>query len=88
MQLTLDTYDLQPLIEQVVAETIAKIEANQAKLNGRLAYSEPEAAALIGVQQHVLRDCRLRGEIQASKAGKRWLYQRDELLRFLNRRAP
>lgn len=52
----------------------------------RLAYPEAEAAMLLGVARHVLRDARLRGEIKATRIGKRIVYARDELLRFLARR--
>ena len=38
---------------------------------GRLAFTEPEAAALLGVKPHVLRDCRRRGELQGAKVGSR-----------------
>lgn len=75
--------ELRPLIEQVVTETMNRLEADRARLSSRLAYAEPEAAALIGVQRHVLRDARLRQEIEGSKVGKRIVYTRDELLRFL-----
>ena len=54
------------------------------KLGGRLAYTEAEAASLVGVERHVLRDARLRHEIEASRVGKRIVYTRDELLRFLH----
>ncbi len=83
MKVELDNTDLAQLIRQIVAEVRDQDEAKQARLNGRLAYPEPEAAALLGVQPHVLRDCRLRGEIQAVKCGKRLLYSREALQRFL-----
>ena len=76
--------EFRPLIEQVVTETMRRLEAERVKLSGRLAYPEAEAAALIGVERHVLRDARLRREIEASRVGKRIVYTRDELLRFLH----
>jgi hypothetical protein len=48
-----------------------------------LGYTEGEAAAMIGVARHVLRDCRLRGEITARRVGKRFVYSRSTILRFL-----
>ena len=78
--------DFRPLIESTVAETVDRIRQADNKVNGRLGYTEPEAAALIGVQPHVLRDCRRRGEIPASKVGKRIVYERDALSDFLRRR--
>ena len=58
-----DLADLQPLIEAAVAPTLNEIEANEHKFNGRLGYTEAEAADLIGVPDHTPRDCRLRGEL-------------------------
>lgn len=75
---------LNPLVANVVIETLARLEADEAKLGDRLAYPEPEAAALLGVAPHVLRDARRRGEIHARLCGKRYLYPRAELLRYLS----
>ena len=85
MKIEFDSADLVPLIQQVVAETIDRLEADRAKVDGRLAYREPEAAALVGVQPHTLRDARLRGEVRGSKVGRYIVYLRDELLEFLRR---
>jgi len=74
---------LKPLITVVVRATLEELQAADAKLDGRLAYPEPEAAALLGVAPHVLRDARRRGELSARLCGKRYLYDRRELLRFL-----
>ena len=78
--------DLRPLVQLVVAEAMAKVEAERAKLDGRLAYTEPEAAALLGIPRHSLRDCRLRGEVTASRIGKRIVYSREALSEFLTAR--
>ncbi len=83
MKLDLDEAELQPIIVATVAATLDQLQADRQKLDGRLAYSEPEAAALLGLRPHVLRDCRLRGELDGRRVGKRILYPRDELLRFL-----
>lgn len=83
MNVSLSPDDLRPLVEQVVAATLERIEADQARTQGRLAYREAEAAALIGIPAHSLRDARLRGEIAASRVGSRVLYTRAELLRYL-----
>ena len=86
MKIVMDEGDLRPLIEATVQATIERLESQRERLGDhRLGYIEPEAAAMIGVPVHVLRDCRLRGEIGATKAGKRWVYTRAELLRFLGR---
>jgi hypothetical protein len=74
-----DIHDLKPVIAAVVAEVLA----NADKLNGRLAFPEAEAAALCGLPKHVLRDCRLRGEIRGRLVGKKTVYEKSELLKFL-----
>ena len=84
MKIILDD-ELRPLIEQVVTETVNRLDAERVRLGGRLAYAEAEAAALIGVERHVLRDARLRQEIEGSKVGKKIVYTRDQLLRFLDK---
>jgi hypothetical protein len=78
-----DIADLRPLIAEAVRVTLQQIESAEAKTSGRLGFTEPEGAAMIGVQRHVLRDCRLRGEIHARKVGSRYVYSREALLAFL-----
>lgn len=77
---------LRPLIERVVGTVLDRLEAQREAIGERMAYSEAEAAALLGVQRHVLRDARLRGELSGSRVGKGIRYERDELLRFLRSR--
>lgn len=76
-----DIAELRPVITAVVQAVLSELEGRQAKMD-RIAYSEAEAASLLGVARHVLRDCRLRGEIQARKVGKEFRYHRSELERF------
>jgi hypothetical protein len=85
MRIEFEDNDLAPLIERVVVRVLDQREADDAKLADRLAYSEAEAAALLGVRRHVLRDARLRRELDGAKVGKRIMYTREELLRFLGR---
>ena len=80
-----DADTLRPLIKQVVTETLAHVADQSTGLGRQLAYPEAQAAALLGVQGHVLRDLRLRGEIEASKVGKRIVYSREDLVSFLQR---
>lgn len=82
-KLELDADELRPLIETVVAEVLAATEADTFRVNGRLAYPESEAAALLGVRPHVLRDARLRGEIEAATVGRRIVYTTDALMAYL-----
>ena len=86
MRIILEPDDLRPLIEQVVVETLRQVERLGTNYGDRLAYTEPEAAALLGVARHVLRDCRLRGEIKSSKCGRRIVYRREDLIALLDRK--
>jgi hypothetical protein len=83
MKIDFDIDDLRPIIERTVSETIAQLDAERRKVNGRLGYTEPEAAAALGIQRHALRDARLRGEIAASKIGKRIVYSPGDLVALL-----
>jgi hypothetical protein len=84
ISLQLDAEVLRPVIEQVVAETLARLEQVRATLPDRLAYGEPEAAALLSLAAHQLRDERLRGRIAASIGpGGRILYSRSALVAYL-----
>jgi hypothetical protein len=85
VRIQFDRDDLRPLVEIAVAEALDRIEEERAKSSGRLAFTEPEAAALLGVKAHVLRDCRRRGELRGAKVGSKIVYTRAELLEFLDR---
>lgn len=86
MKIDFDFEDIRPLIEVTVTEVLARLEEDDARLNGRLWFPEAEAAGLLGLPAHRLRDCRRRGEIVGSKIGKTIGYERGELLRFLRER--
>lgn len=81
MQLTLSPDDLAPVITRIVTELQKRFGTAD-----RLCYPEAEAAELLGVKQHVLRDARLRGEISGSKLGRGYSYTRAALLEFIERR--
>ncbi len=78
-----DIRELEPVIRAVVLAVLDEVQTTDAKFAGRLAFTEPEAAAQFGIARHCLRDARLRGEIRGKLVGKRILYSRDQLLRFL-----
>jgi hypothetical protein len=81
MQLILSVDELKPFIDAALAEMLARFGPAD-----RLAYAEREAAQLLGVKSHVLRDARLRGEITGAKLGRGYAYTRADLLAFLERR--
>ncbi|MFZ1932196.1 MAG: helix-turn-helix domain-containing protein [Thermoguttaceae bacterium] len=85
LKIEFDREALRPLVQLAVAEALDRLEAERAKLQGRLAFTEPEAAVLLGVKPHVLRDCRRRGELQGAKVGSKIVYARADLLEFLDR---
>jgi hypothetical protein len=83
----LDAEALAPLVRLIVEQTLAALEENRAALSGKLAYGELEAAALLSLAPHQLRDERLRGRLQASVGpGRKILYCRDDLLDYLRQR--
>ncbi len=81
MQLMLTPEDLAPIIEQAVSAVLDRFGDPE-----RIAYPEPEAAKLFGVQSHVLRDARLRREIVASKIGRSFSYARADLVKWFESR--
>jgi hypothetical protein len=87
LQLALDPAALEPLIAVVVRQAIAQLEQGREVLPEKLAFSEAEAARLLSLRQHQLRDARLRGEIEASVGpGRKILYSRSDLLNYLTSR--
>jgi hypothetical protein len=80
-----DAEALRPLLREVVAEVLAQLEHDRAQIpDGPLAYSEEEAARLLGLEPHVLRDERRRRRIGASQVvGRRIRYTRADLLDYL-----
>lgn len=86
MNINVTPDDLRPLVETVVAETLAAFETTGATLSsGRMAYTEAEAAQLLGVKRHVLRDARIRSEIVATRIGGRIGYEPAQLRAYLIR---
>jgi hypothetical protein len=84
IQVNFDADALRPLIGSVVEEALTRLESDKAAVLDRLAYSEAEAARLLSLKEHVLRDERRRGRIKASKiVGGRVRYSRDDLLGYL-----
>jgi hypothetical protein len=86
MQISLTPEDLRPVVAAVVSEALAQMTADSEKLGDQLAYTEPHAARLLGLNHHQLRDERLRGRIGHSKVvGNGIRYSRSDLLTYLGR---
>ncbi len=85
LSLVIDPAALEPLIRNVIEQTICRLDAARAALpNEKLAYTEAESARLLSLNQHQLRDARLRGEIAASVGpGRKILYAKNDLLGYL-----
>jgi hypothetical protein len=85
MKIVIDENELRPLVEQVVTQAVERLERDRARIGDRIALGEAEAATMLGVPRHVLRDMRLRGEVVAGKLGRRIVYSREQLLVLLER---
>ena len=87
MKFTFDREDLQPLVAEIVAETLRQVEADSAELGGRVAFPEREAAGKLSMSYEQLRDERYDGRIKASVGRKgRILYSKADLLEYLTTR--
>ena len=70
-------------LRTIVIDTMMAVMREDAKVNAKLAHCEKEAAAMLGIPKHVLRDCRLRGEIVGFRTGRKVCYAREALLKFI-----
>jgi hypothetical protein len=79
-----DPEAFKPVIEQAVDAAMLRLESARAIAGGKLCYSEAEAAALLGLKEHQLRDERLRGRINASSiVCRRIRYTYADLMEYL-----
>ena len=79
---------LRPLIQTVVSETLAAVEQDRQRIPAdRLAFTEAEAAAMLGLNVHQLRDEREdKKRIAHTRiVGGRIRYSRDDLLAYLRK---
>lgn len=77
---------LRPLVKAVVAEVLAEQKQLQQIHERRLAYTEAEAAAMLGLNPWQLRDLRLDSKISHSRiVGRQIRYTRKDLTDYLNR---
>jgi hypothetical protein len=84
--LSVDPSALAPLVTTIVEQVLARVEAAKTALGDRMAYSEQEAARLLGLNSHQLRDERLRGRISASRiVGNKVRYLHADLVGYLTR---
>jgi hypothetical protein len=84
--LSVDPSALAPLVTTIVEQVLARLEGAKNALGDKLAFSESEAARLMGLNVHQLRDERLRGRINASRiVGMKVRYLREDLVAYLTR---
>ena len=89
MNISIPPDSLRPLIMQCLGEALAELERVKASSPSgpRLCYSEAEAAQMLGLARHQLRDLRRRQEISASRlVGQRVAYLHEDLIGFLKSR--
>src|SRR5262249_19066958 len=76
---------LTPIIDRAVEAAIARLEQRLAAAEEGDILTEEQAARLLQVESHVLRDERRRGRISASRiVGRRIRYQRRDLVAYLD----
>ena len=86
VSLHIDPEAFRPMVKSMMAEVLAQTEADRAKTSSKLAYSEEEAARLLGLEHHQLRDERGRGRITFSRiVGRRIRYTPEDLDGYLRR---
>ena len=86
LELKLDESALRPLIRLVIAEVLAEMDELQKGRSDRVAYTEAEAASMLALNKHQLRDIRLSGKINYTTiVGRRVRYTRADLMAYLNR---
>jgi hypothetical protein len=86
MRIELENSDLAPMVRRIVAQTLAELQNDGDRLD-KLAFTEPEAAALLSMEPWQLRDERRDGRIGASVGrGGKILYAKSDLLRYLESR--
>ncbi len=86
MQLSIGPDDLRPIVASVLSEALLQLDADRAIVDAKLAYSEAEAARLLSLKVHQLRDERLRGRIASSSiVGRQIRYSQADLMAYLNR---
>lgn len=83
VQLQVEIDSLRPLVRAVVAEVLAEL-GQIGGSDGRLAYTEPEAAALLGLTSRQLGEQRRAGRLSYSRGPKgSILYSKGDLLEYL-----
>jgi len=78
---TLD-FVIEKIAARISSAVLSSLAPHQFHAEGKLSYSEAEAAELLGIPRHVLKGVRERGEIMPRRVGKSYRYGRQMLLDF------
>ena len=82
--LVINPDELKPLVREIVQAVLSETDQLKHLLNGKLAVTEPEAAAMLALNPWQLRDLRLSGKITHSRiVGGRVRYTPDDLIGYL-----
>ena len=82
-ELQLDSSAFEPVIRLAAARTLAAPEVDRAQLDGQPALGAAEAAELLGLRPHQLRDERRHSRVKASHGPGKMLYTASNLLEYL-----
>ena len=83
-KLDINPDELKPLVREIVQAVLAETDQLKHLLNGKLAVTEPDAAAMLGLNSWQLRDLRLAGKITYSRiVGGKVRYTPDDLIGYL-----
>jgi hypothetical protein len=88
-----DIDGLKPLLREMAAEVVSEMLSRGVAANAdgeainRLAFSEAEAASMLGIAPHVLREQRRLGKIEFCRGpGRRVMYTRQQINEYLTRK--
>ncbi len=82
----MDASAFRAAVAEVVADAMSRLDAARASAGEKIAYTEAEAARLLSLNQHQLRDERRRGRITGSViVGRQVRYTKDDLTAYLMR---
>lgn len=84
--IALNPEEFEPIIQRTVERTLEGLDLSQLNAAPQKRYlTEREAAELLGVEPHVLRDARKRGEINFHRFGRSVRYTYDQVEDYARR---
>ena len=83
---TLSPDELRPLVRPIVKEVVRELDDRRRAAQGKLAFTEAEAAEMLSLNSWQLRDLRLEGKITYTRVvGRRIRYTLKDLEDYLDR---